>query len=107
MTTFDNRERGYENKFAHDQETDFNIIARRNKLLGLWAAQKMNLDEDNAKNYAQGIVEKTTQKNSSISITKQIQDDFATLEVQICKEEIEKEMERLLQVARDQIINIA
>lgn len=106
MTTFDNRERGYENKFAHDQETDFNIIARRNKLIGLWAAAKMNLDEENTKNYATGLVQKTTEKNSSTSISEKIFADFSTLEITIAKDEIEKEMEKLLHIARDQIINV-
>ena len=106
MTTFDNREQGYENKFAHDNEVDFNITARRNKLLGLWAAEKMSLPESDAKNYAISLVEKTTQKDSTTCILKQLQEDFETAGVQIEKHEIEKEMEQFLQLARDQIINV-
>jgi hypothetical protein len=105
MTTFDNREQAFENKFAHDNEVEFNIIARRNKLLGLWAAAKMNLDEENAKNYAAGIVEKTTQKDSAICVLKQIEEDFSTADVQIPKTDIEAEMNKLLDEARKQIIN--
>jgi hypothetical protein len=106
MTTFDDRERGYENKFANDQEKEFKIIARRNKLLGLWASEKMGLDEENSRNYATGLVEKTAQKNSSALLLQQIHEDFTTLELQISKDEIEKEMEKLLQVASDQVLNI-
>jgi len=105
MTTFDNREHGFENKFAHDQETEFNIIARRNKLLGLWAAGQMNLSDENAKNYAAGLVEKTAQKDSAVCVLKTNEEDFTTAEVQIEKAQIEKEMETLLHTARDQIIN--
>ena len=104
MTTFDNRERGYENKFAHDNEMEFNIIARRNKLLGLWSAEKMEMSEENATNYAIGLVEKTAMKNSSGCVLTQILEDFDTAEVTIQKAEVEAEMESLLKKARDQVI---
>ena len=45
MTTFDDRERAFETKFAHDEEMRFRLIARRNKLLGMWAAKQMNLSQ--------------------------------------------------------------
>jgi len=105
MTTFDNREHAFETKFAHDQETQFNIIARRNKLLGLWAAEKMRLSEENTKNYVASLVEKTAQHNSANFIAKQIEEDFATAEVNIEKAEIEKEMHNFLKKATDQIVN--
>ncbi len=105
MTTFDNRERGYENKYAHDQETEFNITARRNKLLGIWAAEKMNLDEKKATDYAQSLVEKTTQKDSAFCVLQQIMQDFLTAQIDIDKAEIEKAMEHLLDISRDQLIN--
>ena len=56
MTTFDNRENAFENKFAHDAEMQFKADARRNKLLGLWAAGLMGKSGDDAAAYAKEVV---------------------------------------------------
>jgi hypothetical protein len=56
MTTFDDRERAFETKFAHDEEMRFRLLARRNKLLGLWAAKLMNLSPAEADSYAMDVV---------------------------------------------------
>ena len=56
MTTFDKREEGFEKKFAHDEELRFKAMARRNKLLGLWAAEKLGLTGAEAEAYAKEVV---------------------------------------------------
>ena len=56
MSTFDDRERAFENKFAHDEEMLFKATARRNKLAGLWAADLMGLSGDDAQAYAKTVV---------------------------------------------------
>jgi hypothetical protein len=56
MTTFNDRERAFETKFAHDEEMRFKIIARRNRLLGQWAARQMGLSEAEADSYARDVV---------------------------------------------------
>jgi hypothetical protein len=56
MTTFDKREEGFEQQFAHDEELRFKATARRNKLLGLWAAEKLGLSGADAENYAKAVV---------------------------------------------------
>ena len=56
MTQFDDRERAFETKFAHDEEMKFRIIARRNRLLGEWAARQMGLSEAEAESYAKDVV---------------------------------------------------
>ena len=56
MTTFDDRERAFETKFAHDEEMKFRVIARRNKLLGHWAAGLMKLSPVEAESYAKDVV---------------------------------------------------
>ncbi len=56
MTTFDSREQAFENRFAHDAELQFNVSARRNRLLGLWAAEKLGLTGAAANDYAATIV---------------------------------------------------
>src|SRR3546814_4336449 len=67
MTTFDNREKAFEEKFAHDAEITFRIAARRNRLLGLWAAERMKLTSEEADAYAKAVVQdrKSTRLNSS------------------------------------------
>lgn len=57
MAAFDERERDFEARFKHDQELQFKVKARRNRLLGLWAAQRMGLTEDAAQTYAKEVVE--------------------------------------------------
>ncbi|HWK98119.1 MAG TPA: DUF1476 domain-containing protein [Pseudolabrys sp.] len=56
MTTFDKREEGFEKKFAHDEELQFKAMARRNKLLGLWAAELLGKSGDEANAYAKDVV---------------------------------------------------
>ncbi|MDP8993596.1 MAG: DUF1476 domain-containing protein [Pseudomonadota bacterium] len=56
MTTFDDRERAFESKYSRDQEMQFKIIARRNRLLGLWAARQMGLTDAEADAYAKDVV---------------------------------------------------
>src|SRR5436190_19033357 len=56
MTTFDKREEGFEKKFAHDEELRFKATARRNRMLGLWAAEKLGIAGDAANAYAKGVV---------------------------------------------------
>ena len=56
MTTFDDREKAFEAKYALDQEQEFKAIARRNRMLGLWAAEKMGLSSESADQYAAAVV---------------------------------------------------
>jgi len=56
MTTFDDRERAFESKFAHDEELRFRVIARRNRLLGAWAARLMGLSDAEADAYAKDVI---------------------------------------------------
>ena len=56
MTTFDKREEGFEKQFAHDEELKFKATSRRNKLLGLWAAEKLGRTGPDADSYAKEVV---------------------------------------------------
>jgi hypothetical protein len=56
MTTFDDRERAFETKFAREQEMEFRILARRNRLLGLWAGRQMGLSDVEAETYASEVI---------------------------------------------------
>jgi hypothetical protein len=76
MSTFDKREEGFENKFAHDEELRFRAHARRNKLVGLWAAEKLGLTGAAAESYASNIVTLDIDKPDSNRVFGQIRKDF-------------------------------
>ncbi len=103
MTTFDEREQAFENKFKHDQEMLFRIYARRAKLVGLWAAEHLGLTGDEADAYAKHIVAVDFEEAGHKDILRKVKADLDAKNVGISEHKIEKEMERLLEVAREQI----
>src|SRR5512132_1877072 len=76
MTTFDKREEGFEKKFAHDEELKFKATARRNKLLGLWAAGKLGLSGADAEAYAKEVVLVDFEEGGDHDVSKKIRKDF-------------------------------
>ncbi len=76
MTTFDKREEGFEKKFAHDEELKFKATARRNKLLGMWAAEKLGLSGPQADAYAKEVVMADFQEAGDHDVFKKIRADF-------------------------------
>jgi hypothetical protein len=78
MTTFDNRENAFENKFAHDQELQFKVTARRNKLVGLWAAEKMGLTQEEANAYAVSVVQADFEEAGDEDVIRKLLGDLTT-----------------------------
>ena len=76
MTTFEDREKGYETKFALDQEQEFKAIARRNKMLGLWAAEKMGLSAESAEQYAAAVVRSDFEQPGDEDVFRKVAGDF-------------------------------
>jgi len=76
MTTFDDREKAYERKFAHDEELQFKATVRRNKLLGLWAAEKLGLSGADADAYAKDVIRADFQKPGDEDIVAKLRHDF-------------------------------
>jgi hypothetical protein len=76
MTTFDKREEGFEKQFAHDEELRFKANARRNKMLGLWAAQKLGLSGAEADEYAKAIVLADFEEPGEDDVFRKIRKDF-------------------------------
>ena len=76
MTTFDKREEGFEKKFAHDEEVKFKATARRNKLLGLWAAEKLGLSGTEADSYALSVVMVELEETGEHDVARKIRKDF-------------------------------
>jgi hypothetical protein len=76
MSTFDKREEGFEKKFAHDEELRFKAHARRNKLVGLWAAEKLGLAGAAAETYATNVVTADLDKPDSDGVFNRLRKDF-------------------------------
>lgn len=78
MTTFDDRERAEEGKFAHDQEMMFRIQARRNRLLGQWAAERMNLSAAETEAYAKGVVQADFEEAGDEDVVRKLLGDLVS-----------------------------
>jgi hypothetical protein len=104
MTTFDERERAFENKFQHDEELLFRIRAKRDKLVGLWAAGLLGLKEGDADAYAQQIIEQDMETKGPHDIRDRIVADLKAAEVDISEHRVEKEMDHLLNIARERVM---
>lgn len=105
MTTFDDREKGFESKYALDQEQEFKAVARRNKLLGLWAAEKMGLNADRAEEYGRAIVKADFEQPGEEDVYRKITQDLEGAGLTVSEGEIRRKMDELSSVAREQIRN--
>ena len=103
MTTFDNRERAYEAKFAHDEELRFKATARRNKLLGLWAAEILGLTDADAEAYAKEVIRADFEEPGEEDVFRKVRQDFDAKGVDRSDHQIVKQMDELMHVAIDQI----
>lgn len=103
MTSFDNREQAFENKFAHDQELQFKVIARRNKLLGLWVAEKFGLTGQAAADYATTVVQADFQKPGDSDVIEKILSDAKANNILLTEAQLKTELARLLPEAKTQI----
>ncbi len=104
MTTFDDRENAFENKFAHDAEMVFRAEARRNKLVGLWAAEILGKTGPNADAYAIEVVKSDFEEAGHEDVVRKV---AADLEGKATAEEIRAKMAELLTVAKGQLVNEA
>jgi hypothetical protein len=95
MTTFEQRREGYESKFARDQELRFKALARRNKLLGLWAAEKLSKSGDDAQAYAREVVRADMQEAGDADVFRKIRADFDAAGVAQSDHQIRRTMEEL------------
>ena len=76
MTTFEERQKGFERKFAHDEELKFKATARRNRLIGLWAAEKMGLSGDEAQAYAREVIKADLAEPGDEDVFRKVRADF-------------------------------
>src|SRR5690349_14957975 len=107
MSGFNGREKGQEAKFAHDSELKFRAEARRNKLLGLWAAEHMGMSEEHAKEYAAEVVAADFEEAGDEDVFRKISGDLKAKGASVSDEAIRLKMNELAGVAREQILSEA
>ncbi|MBN9438930.1 DUF1476 domain-containing protein [Bosea sp. (in: a-proteobacteria)] len=103
MATFDQRKDAFENKFAHDEELRFKAMARRNKLLGLWAADKLGKSGADAEAYAKSVVLADFEEAGDEDVVRKVKADFAAGNVAAGDSEIRQVMQDLLIRAAEEI----
>ena len=102
MNTFEDREHAFEAKFAHDAEMQFKAEARRNKLLGLWAAELMGKSGDDAAAYAQEVIKSDFEEAGHEDVYRKISGD---LDAKADESAIRGKMADLMVVAKEQLMN--
>jgi hypothetical protein len=104
MGSFDDRERAFETKFAHDEEMKFRIAARRNRLLGEWAARQMGLNEAETESYAKDVVRSDFEEAGDQDVIRKVMGDLTAAEIDVDEEAIVEALRNKEIEARRQII---
>lgn len=99
MNTMKDRENAFENKFAHDEELRFKAMARRNKLLGLWAAEKLGRTGDDAEAYAKEVIVADFQEAGDDDVFRKVRADFDAAGVDQSDHQLRRTMDELLDQA--------
>jgi hypothetical protein len=99
MTTFDKREEGFEKQFAHDEELRFKATARRNKMLGLWAAGRLGLSGAEAEDYARSIVLAEFEQGGDSAVIAKIRKDLEAKDITQSEHQISRTMTELMATA--------
>ncbi len=102
MTSFDDRESAFENKFAHDEEMKFRAEARRNKLLGLWAAELLGKTGDDAAAYAIEVVKSDFEEAGHEDVVRKVAGDLGDI---ADADTVRRKMDELLVTAKGQLVN--
>lgn len=107
MSEFDDRGDVFENKFAHDQELKFKAEARRNKLLGIWAAKQLGKTEEEIEEYSKEVIRSDFEEPGDEDVFRKIREDFDKNGVELSDHQIRRTMAELLADAVEQIQNEA
>jgi hypothetical protein len=103
MTTFDKREEGFEKKYALDEEQKFKAEARRNKLLGLWVAEKLGMSGDEANAYAREVVAADFEEAGDGDVVRKVMGDLTAKDIAITEPQIRAKMDELMAQAVMQV----
>jgi hypothetical protein len=103
MGTFDEREKGFEAKFAHDADLEFRVTARRNRLLGLWAAEKLGLTDAESEAYAKSVVQADFEETGDEDVIRKVIGDLLKGGVETSDIEVRETLSKKMAEARTQI----
>jgi len=103
MSSFDDRETSFENKFKHDKELEFKATARRNKLLGLWAAELLGISGAEAETYAKSVIRADLEKPGEQDVVDKVMADFKARGVELSEHRLKKRMAELMATAVAQV----
>ncbi|MFC3077201.1 DUF1476 domain-containing protein [Phenylobacterium terrae] len=103
MTTFNDRERGFEGKFALDQEQEFKASARRNRMLAEWAAGLMGLSGDSVAEYSKAVVRSDLQEAGDDDVLRKVFEDLKGAGVSVTEADVRRRMDELMAQAREQV----
>jgi hypothetical protein len=106
MTTFDDRERAFENKFAHDADMAFRITARRNRLLGQWAAALMGLTPEETDAYAKAVVQADFEEAGDEDVVRKLLGDLTAADVEMTDARVRAALDEYQVEARRQLIEV-
>ena len=98
MSTFEDRKKGFENKFVHDEEREFKISARKNKYIGEWASKIMGYNDDQTKEYIQSVIKADFAEAGDDDVFRKLKEDLK--DHNISDEEIRKQMDELNEKAK-------
>jgi len=101
---FDDREKSFEAKYKRDQETEFKIAARRNKLLGLWAAEQFGLSGAEADAYARDVVAADFDEPGDADVQRKVMADFQARGLELNDHQLRRRMDELMATAREQVL---
>ena len=104
MSSFDNREKDFENKFKHDQELQFKVMARRNRLFGEWAGGQMGLSGEALTAYAKDVVMSDFEKPGDEDVLEKVQGDMKAAGTDLTNERLRKQMDELMGEAKKQVM---
>ncbi|MEE2566871.1 DUF1476 domain-containing protein [Hyphobacterium marinum] len=103
MSGMDDREKGFEGRYALDQELEFKAVARRNKLLGLWAAEWMGKSGPDAEAYAKEVVKADFEEAGHEDVYRKVKGDFDREGVEVSEHQLRRKMDELMAEARQQV----
>lgn len=105
MTDFKDRERAFESKFANDQEVMFKVTARRNRLVGEWAAARMNLTAEETDSYAKSVVQADFEEAGDEDVIRKLTGDLTAAQVDVTDAEVRAALDTAMVEARRQLLD--
>ncbi len=105
MTTFDDREKAFEDKYKHDQDLQFRVEVRRNKLLGLWAAEMLDKTGADAEAYAKEVVAADFEEPGDADLVRKLLGDLEAYGVDMSEPRLREKMEDVIATAKEQVMN--